>query len=134
MDILKRLGLLVSQCVVKEHEAATRADRLREQVDGLTVAADLFRDDPETLEYAKAIVSGEYKRLKALVAKEHAEARRWATRLSYASRGLLLLGPDELSGRDVYPPDLLDAAIGAGVAYITSERVRPLGDDIAPNV
>jgi hypothetical protein len=129
MGIPKRLGLLASQCLVKELEAATRADRLRDRLEGLTVSVDLFRDDPEALESAKATVSDEYKRLKGLGAKEVAEARRWATRRSYAIRGMLLVSPDKLSGRDDYPQDLHDAAISAGVAYITSERARPLGHD-----
>ena len=128
MDILKRLELLASQCVVNEHEAASRADRLREQVEDLTVTADLFRDDPEAPERARAIVSDEYRRLMAQAAKEDAEARKWAIRHSYARRGMLLLGPDEPSGRDVYPPDLHDAAITAGVASFTPTRVGPLGE------
>ena len=128
MDILKRLELLASQCVVNEHEAASRADRLREQVEDLTVTADLFRDDPEAPERARAMVSDEYRRLKALAAKEDAEARRWAIRHSYATKGLLYLGPDELSDPDCYPSDLHNAAIGAGCAFITSKRTGPLGE------
>jgi hypothetical protein len=38
----------------------------------MTVSVDLFRDDPEALESAKAMVSDEYKRLKALAAREAA--------------------------------------------------------------
>ena len=128
MDILKRLELLASQCVVNEHEAASRADRLREQAEDLTVTADLYRDDPEAPERAKAMVSDEYRRLKALAAKEDAEARKWVIRHSYATKGLIMLGPDELSDPNVYPADLHNAAIGAGVAYITSTRVGPLGE------
>jgi hypothetical protein len=74
----------------------------------------------------------EYKRLMAQAAKEEAEARRWAIRHSYAAKGVLLLGPDELSGRDVYPLDLEPAAIAAGVAYITAERVERLVGPSAP--
>ena len=128
MSILERLGTLAAWCAAKGHAAASRADRLREQVEDLTVTADWFRDDPEAPERARAMVSDEYRRLKALAAKEDAEARRWAIRHSYARRGMLLLGPDEPSGRDVYPPDLHDAAITAGVASFTPTRVGPLGE------
>jgi hypothetical protein len=128
MDILKRLELLASQCVVNEHEAASRADRLREQVEDLTVTADLFRDDPEAPERARAIVSDEYRRLMAQAAKEDAEARKWAIRHSYASRGMLYLGPDELNDPDVYPADLYNECIDQNVAFITSERMGPLGE------
>jgi hypothetical protein len=134
MDVLKRLGLLAAQCVTKEHDAASRADRLRDQVDSLTLAADLFRDDPQVLESAKGMVSDEYKRLKALAAKEYAEARRWATRCSYTIGVMPLLAPDELSARNLYPPDLQDAAIAAGVAGITSERTGRLGHNLHSSV
>jgi hypothetical protein len=133
MDIPKRLGLLALQCLVKEHEAANSADRLREQLEGLTVSVDVLRDDPDAMESARAMVSDEYKRLKALVAKGSAEARRWATWYSFVTRAMLLLGPDELLGRTLYPPDLHEAAIAAGVAYITSGQAGPLSHD-DPNV
>jgi len=128
MSILERLGWLAAWCAAKGHEAASRADRLREQAEDLTVTADLFRDDPEAPERAKAIVSDESRRLKALAAKEDAEARRWAIRHSYATKGLLYLGPDELNDPDCYPSDLYNAAIGAGCAFITSKRTGPLGE------
>src|SRR5262249_42641307 len=128
MDILKRLEVLANQCAVKEHQALVRAHRLREQAQDLTIKADLYPDGNGALESAKAMMSDECKRLKALAAKEDAEARKGAIRHSNASRGMLLLGPDETSAQDVYPPDLHDAAIAAGVAFITSERVGPLGE------
>jgi hypothetical protein len=130
MDILKRLELLANQCAVSQHDCLVRAGKLQEQADSLELHSELY-DDPEMLESAKAIMRDERKKLLDQASKEEQEARLWATRASYASRGMLLLGPDELSGRDVYPPDLHAAAIDAGVAYITPDRVGPLGESEA---
>jgi hypothetical protein len=55
---------------MKEHDAVSRADWLRDQLDSLTLAPALVRDDPQGLESAKGMVSHEYKRLKALAAKK----------------------------------------------------------------
>jgi hypothetical protein len=133
MDIRKRLLLLASDCLRKKQEAAMRADQILAEIEDLTVAVDLFRDDPKELA-PWGFLSDEYKGLWALAAKEQAEAKRWATRYSYATRGLLLLGPDEHSRRDIYPRGLQEAAIDAGVAYITSEQDGPLGDYLHPDV
>jgi hypothetical protein len=132
-DISRRLEILASECLVREREAAARAERIREQVEGLTVAVDLLLEDPQG-QAAWEFLSVEYKHLWALAAKEQAEARRWASRHSYATRGMLPLGPDELSRLDAYPQELQEAAIAAGVAYITTEQVRPLHRDRHPNV
>jgi hypothetical protein len=127
MEIRKRLHLLGSDCLLKKQEAAVRADQIRAEIECLTVSADLFRDDPKELAPWQ-FLSDEYKRLWSLAAKEQAEARRWATRYSYANQGLLLLGLDERSRGDIYPPELQEAAIAAGVAYVTSEWDGPPGD------
>jgi hypothetical protein len=129
MDIRKRLHLLASGCLLKKQEVAVRSDRIRAELECLTVVVDLFRDDPEVMA-ARGFVSDEYKRLWALAAKEQTAARRWASRYSYATNGFLLLSPDELSRGNIYPPELQDAAIAAGVAYVTSEQVGPLGDNL----
>jgi hypothetical protein len=129
MDINHRLHLLAADCLLKKQEAVVRADQIRAEIEGLTVAVDLFRDDPEALAPWE-LLSDEYKGLWVLAAKEQTEARRWAKRYSYATHGFLLLGPDELSRGDIYTPELQEAAIAAGVAYVISEQVGPLGDDL----
>jgi hypothetical protein len=63
-----------------------------------------------------------------LAAKEQAEAHKWVVRHSYATKGLLYLGPDELNDPDVYPTDLYTACINQNMEFITSERMGPLGE------
>jgi hypothetical protein len=127
MDIIRRLELLANQCDVSEHECLVRAEKLHEQARNLTIESSLYDADSAELSSAKQIMADEHKRLMAQAAKEEAEAKKFQVR-SYARRGLLYLGPDELNDPDVYEPGLHDAAIAAGVAFITSDRVGPLGE------
>jgi hypothetical protein len=128
MDIIRRLELLANQCEVSEHECLVRASKLHDQAEALTLNADLYDADSAELSSAKQIMADEHKRLMAQAAKEEAEARKFEVRSSYARRGMLYLGPDELSDPDVYPGDLHNAAIDAGVAFITKDRMGPLGE------
>jgi hypothetical protein len=129
MDLLRRLEQLASQCVVGEHEAASRADRLREQAEEAEVDEDLYDPDDEgAIKSAREIMADHRKQLLDRAAKEDAEARKWAVRHSYATRGMLYLGPDELSDPDCYPSDLYNVCINRNVAFITSERMGPLGE------
>jgi hypothetical protein len=55
MDVEKRSGLLASTCLLREPQTATRADRLRDQVHGMTVSVNQFRDERQNqLERASA--------------------------------------------------------------------------------
>jgi hypothetical protein len=128
MDILRRLELLANQCDVSEHECMVKAERLHNQAEALTLDSSLYDADSAELSSAQQIMADQYRLLRAEAAKDEAEARKWHVRSTYARRGMLYLGPDELSGRDVYPPDLHTAAINAGVAFITPDRMGPLGE------
>jgi hypothetical protein len=128
MDILRRLELLANQCEVSEHECLVRAEKLHDQAEALTLNADLYDADSAELASAKQIMADEYRRLQKAAAKEEAEAKKFQVRSSYARRGLLFCGPDELSDPDVYPSDLYNACINQNVAFISSERMGPLGE------
>jgi hypothetical protein len=108
-----------------------RAEKLHDQAEALTLDANLYDADSAELASAKQIMADQYRQLQAEAAKEEAEAHKWLVRSTYARRGMLYMGPDELSDPDTYPPDLHSAAINAGVAYITQTRMSPLGQSEA---